>query len=54
MRQPGGIEECMDGSAMKWLRSGKVAHLEFCRSAKRNALRLTDWVALSAAVDDIR
>jgi enoyl-CoA hydratase/carnithine racemase len=44
----------MGGSAVKWLRSEKVAHLEFCRSAKRNALRLRDWVALSAALDAIR
>lgn len=39
--------------AVRWRRSGKVGHLAFCRSSKRNALRMADWAKLSDMLEVI-
>ncbi|MEJ5978488.1 enoyl-CoA hydratase/isomerase family protein [Novosphingobium sp. PS1R-30] len=39
--------------AVRWRRSDKVGHLAFCRSSKRNALRMTDWAKLSDMLEVI-
>lgn len=38
---------------LRWRRSGKVGHLTFYRSSKRNALRMVDWAELSASLEAI-
>lgn len=39
--------------AVRWRRSDKVGHLAFCRSSKRNALRMADWAKLSDMLEAI-
>jgi enoyl-CoA hydratase/carnithine racemase len=39
--------------AVRWRRSDKLGHLAFCRSSKRNALRMADWAKLSDMLEAI-
>lgn len=48
----GGKRGIMD-HAVRWRRSDKVGHLTFCRSSKRNAMRMADWAELSDMLDAI-